>query len=200
MKGDNTSNGVNEKSASLGLLTGAFEINKTNATGNRNGINPYSKPSKMTPCVKPLKRDNLRNKNESNNLLFFEDWQINPSKVEEDLAEYFNCTDYDPVDHVSILLDNCTLDERAHMKGGYDENGKKTKPHDSVWQRRRRALVLEKGLSTGIDSVLSKNNAIDNDGFLVIRRRSFSHSYNSARQGESGANRIDLTKDWITFS
>jgi len=191
--------GTDEKRSDLGPLSGIVERQKNYATKNVHEINPHSsKPSIATPCIKALKRDNIR-RDGCDHWLFFDDWKIDATEVKEDPAEYFNCTDYDPVDHVSILLGHCTLDECVSMEEVNDKYGQKKKSYDSVWQRRRRAVNLEKGLSTGIDSILSTNDSIDNDGFLFTKNRSISH-IRSARQGENDANAKNLTKEWITFS
>eukprot|EP00979_Chaetoceros_neogracilis_P001092 scaffold197_cov268-Chaetoceros_neogracile.AAC.7 len=91
--------GTDEKRPDLGPLSEIIEIQKNYATKNGHEINPHSsKPSLATPCIKALKRDNIR-RDGCDHWLFFDDWKIDATEVKEDPAEYFNCTDYDPVDH-----------------------------------------------------------------------------------------------------
>ena len=156
-----------------------------------------SEPSTTTPCIKPLKKDTGKQ------WLFFDDWNVDTAEVKAEDPEYFN-HDYDPVDHVSILLGQCPLDESVCLEKGYDEYGlKPTKlTSESVWQRRRRAAIFDKGLSTGTgtDSIFSKEKPIDNDGFLVVESicSNISHIH-QVHQGKSEIN-MDDSKEWIKFS
>jgi len=159
-----------------------------------------SEPSTTTPCIKPLKKD-TRPRDTGKQWLFFEDWHVDTTEVKAEDPEYFN-HDYDPVDHVSLLLGQCPLDESVSLEGGYDEyRHTPTKPSsESVWQRRRRAAIFDKGLSTGTDSIFSKEEPIDNDGFLVVEsmRSNMSHIH-QVHQGKSDTN-MDDSKEWIKFS
>ena len=132
-----------------------------------------SEPSTTIPCIKPLKKD-IRSRDTGKQWLFFDDWNVDTAEVKAEDPEYFN-HDYDPVDHVSILLGQCSLDESVSLEQGNDEYGPKPAKliSESVWQRRRRAAIFDKGLSTGTgtgtDSIFSKEKPIDNDLFCAGR-------------------------------
>lgn len=161
-----------------------------------------SEPSTKTPCIKPLKKD-TRPRDTGKQWLFFDDWHVDTAEVKAEDPEYFN-HDYDPVDHVSILLGQCPLDESVSLEEGYDEYGLKPKKvnSESVWQRRLWAAIFDKGLSTGTgtDSIFFKEKPIDNDGFLVVENMCSSISHNhQVHQGKSEIN-VDDSKEWIKFS
>ncbi len=158
-----------------------------------------SEPSTTTPCIKPLKKDTGKQ------WLFFDDWNVDTAEVKAEDPEYFN-HDYDPVDHVSILLGQCSLDESVSLEQGNDEYGPKPAKliSESVWQRRRRAAIFDKGLSTGTgtgtDSIFSKEKPIDNDGFLVVESMRSNISYIHQVHQRNNEINLDDSNEWIKFS
>ena len=107
---------------------------------------------------------------------------------------------------MSILLGQCSLDESVSLEQGNDEYGPKPAKliSESVWQRRRRAAIFDKGLSTGTgtgtDSIFSKEKPIDNDGFLVVESMRSNISYIHQVHQRNNEINLDDSNEWIKFS
>jgi len=160
-----------------------------------NESNILSPPSTIRH-IKPFKGRHLPGE-QDNQLLFFDDWGIEDgtckNEVNRKLEYFYHCTDtndYDPVDHVTLLLGNCALLDELSSRYKEDQGSETpSKPIESVWLKRRRAAdIVERRLPS--DCFWTKDEAVDNDGFIVTGE--VGNSVENATTEETKQN-------WISF-